>query len=68
MSEQVQPIVKVCARYVPGRKYPYRIRMAMSDGTTQWYEKEEKQQGSVFRDMLDRYTKLCIGERKKENE
>ena len=45
MSEmQVLPIVKVDARYGPlGGKYPERIRIAMADGTTQWYVKEVKQ-------------------------
>ena len=42
MSElQVLPIVRVDARYGPmGGKYPERVRIAMSDGTTQWYIKE----------------------------
>ena len=46
MSEnlQVLPIVKVDARYGPmGGKYPERIRVAMADGTTQWYQIEVKQ-------------------------
>lgn len=69
MSElQVLPIVKVDARYGPlGGKYPERIRIAMSDGTTQWYIKEVKQPEPVFRDSLDRYTDLCIGYERKES-
>ena len=45
MSElQVLPIVRVDARYGPmGGKYPERVRIAMSDGTTQWYVIEIKQ-------------------------
>ena len=40
---QVLPIVKVHARYGPaGGKYPERIRVAMTDGTTQWYQIENK--------------------------
>lgn len=41
---QVLPIVKVDARYGPlGGKYPERVRIAMADGTTQWYVKEIQQ-------------------------
>ena len=45
MSElQVLPLVRVDAKYGPaGGKYPERIRVAMSDGTTQWYTIEIKQ-------------------------
>lgn len=71
MSElQVLPIAKVDARYGPvGGKYPERIRVAMSDGTTQWYVKEVKQPAPVFRERLDEYSRICIGyERKESNE
>lgn len=71
MSEvQVLPIVKVDARYGPiGGKYPDRIRVAMADGTTQWYVKEVKQPAPVFREKLDEYSRICVGyERRDKHE
>ena len=62
---QVLPIVKVHARYGPiGGKYPDRIRVAMADGTTQWYQIESKQPAPVFKDKLDKFSTLCVGYKK----
>ena len=67
MSElQVLPIVKVDARYGPcGGKYPERVRIAMADGTTQWYVKEVIQPAPVLKDQLDQFSELCIGYERK---
>ena len=41
---RVLPLPKVDARYGDiGGKYPERVRIAMSDGTTQWYRIEVEQ-------------------------
>lgn len=41
---RVLPLPKVDARYGDiGGKYPERVRIAMSDGTTQWYRIELEQ-------------------------
>ena len=37
---QVLPLPRVDPRYRDGGKYPERIRVAMSDGTTHWYRIE----------------------------
>ena len=59
--------VKVHARYGPaGGKYPERIRVAMSDGTTQWYQIENKQPAPVLKDQLDNFSALCVGYERKE--
>lgn len=66
---QVLPIVKVHARYGPiGGKYPERIRVAMADGTTQWYQIENKQPAPVLKDQLDNFSSLCVGYERKEAE
>jgi hypothetical protein len=63
---QVLPIVKVDARYGPfGGKYPERVRIAMADGTTQWYVKEVIQPAPVLKDQLDQFSELCIGYERK---
>lgn len=64
---QVLPIVKVDARYgIMGGKYPERIRIAMADGTTQWYRKEVTQPAPVLRDALDEFSELCVGYERQE--
>ena len=66
---QVLPIVKVYAKYGPvGGKYPERIRVAMADGTTQWYQIENRQPAPVLKNQLDDFSVLCIGYERKDSE
>lgn len=66
---QVLPIVKVHARYGPiGGKYPERICVAMADGTSKWYQIEQKQPAPVLKDQLDRFSKRCVGYEREEAE
>jgi len=63
---QVLPLVRVDAKYGRlGGRYPERIRVAMADGTTQWYQIEVNQPTPVLKDQLDEFTELCIGYEKK---
>ena len=71
MSEmQVLPIVKVDARYGPlGGKYPERVRIAMSDGTTQWYVKEISQPSPACLSACENIrnlTAMAVGYERKE--
>ena len=63
MSElQVLPIVRVDARYGRiGGKYPERVRIAMADGTTQWYRIEVNQPAPFVREALDRFDNMIVG-------
>ena len=67
MSElKVLPIVKVDARYSRnGGKYPERVRIAMADGTTQWYVKEVIQPVPFVREALDRFDEMIVGYERK---
>lgn len=67
MSElQVLPIVKVDARYSPlAGKYPERVRIAMSDGTTQWYRIEVTQPVPHLKQALDEFSEICVGYERK---
>ena len=66
MSEiRVLPLPKVDARYGKvGGKYPERIRIAMADGTTQWYQIEVQQPAPVLKGQLDRFDEICGYKRK----
>ena len=47
---------------------PY-LMVPMSDGSTVRYNPEIEQPAPVLREQLDKFTKMCIGyERKEENE
>lgn len=59
MSElQVLPLPRVDPRYRDGGKYPERIRVAMSDGTTHWYRIEIQQPAPVLRPRLEEFDQV----------
>lgn len=63
MSEiRVLPLPKVTGVWKHDTsKYPDVIRVPMSDGRVVKYVIDVPQPAPVFREKLDRFTKLCIG-------
>ncbi len=53
---QVLPLPRVDSRYGPmGGKYPERIRVAMSDGTSHWYRIEVAQPAPALKGALEEF-------------